>query len=100
MVLYNVTIKVETEAVEEWVKWMKEEHIPDLINTGLFIDAKLFRLLEIDESDGVTYAAQYFCNSMAEYEKYIADHAQVMRARGIERFGDKFVAFRTIMEKV
>lgn len=100
MVLYNVTIKVETEAVEEWLKWMKEEHIPDLINTGLFIDAKLFRLLEIDESDGVTYAAQYFCSSMGEYEKYIADHAQVMRARGIERFGDKFVAFRTIMEKV
>jgi len=100
MVLYNVTIKVEKDIVAEWVSWMKDEHIPDLMSTGLFIDAKLFRLLDVDEHDGITYAAQYFCNSMTEYERYIDEHAQTMRNRGIERFPDKFVAFRTIMEKV
>lgn len=98
MVLYNVTVKVDHSIADEWLNWMKEEHIPDLMQTGLFKDAKLFRLLEVDEHDGITYAAQYFCATMNEYENYIANHAEEMRGRGLERFGDKFVAFRTLME--
>lgn len=98
MVLYNVTIKVDTSVAEEWLQWMKEEHIPDLMQTGCFKDAKLFRLLEVDEQDGITYAAQYFCADMGNYQSYIDGHADEMRARGLARFPDKFVAFRTLME--
>jgi hypothetical protein len=100
MILYNVTVKVDESIAAQWVQWMQGEHMPELMQTGLFVDSKLFRLLDIDESDGLTYAAQYFCNSKAEYDKYIDEHAPVMRAKGIERFGDKFIAFRTLMETV
>lgn len=100
MVLYNVTIKVEKDSAEEWVKWMKEEHMPELMRLGVFVDSKLFRLLDIDEEDGFTYAAQYFCKDMAAYNTYIEEHAPAMRAKGIDRFKEKFVAFRTLMESV
>lgn len=100
MVLYNVTVKVERDSAEAWVKWMKEEHMPELMQTGLFTDSKLFRLLDVDEEDGLTYAAQYFCKDMEAYETYIAEHAPTMRAKGLERFADKFVAFRTLMQAV
>ena len=100
MILYNVTVKVDASAAEEWVKWMKEEHIPELMHTGLFTDARLMRLMEVDDSEGPTYAAQYYCTSKAEYQRYIDEHAAAMRAKGIERFGDKFIAFRSVMELV
>lgn len=100
MVLYNVTIKVDKDIVDEWVSWMKDEHMPELLQTGLFTDAKLFRLLEVDEEDGITYSAQYFCKNMADYDSYIDNHAADMRAKGIARYGDRFVAFRTIMQIV
>lgn len=100
MILYNVTIKINHDVEQEWLQWMKEEHMPELMGTGLFAEAKLFRLLEVDESDGITYAAQYFCKSMEEYDRYISGYSADMRAKGLERFGDKFVAFRTIMELV
>ena len=100
MVLYNVTIKVEHDSAADWVKWMKEEHIPELMATGLFADAKLFQLREVDEEDGLTYAAQYFCSSMNEYNSYIENHAEAMRAKGLARFAGKFVAFRSVMETV
>ena len=98
MVIYNVSVKVETDSAEAWVKWMKEEHMPELLQTGLFSDCRLCRLMEIDESDGVTFSAQYFCKGMNEYRTYISDHAQIMRERGQARFGGKFVAFRSVME--
>ena len=36
MILYNVTVKILPEVAEEWEKWMKAEHIPEVMATGLF----------------------------------------------------------------
>lgn len=98
MVIYNVTIKVDNEVADAWVEWMKSEHMSDLLGTGLFTDCRLCRLLDQDDTDGRTYAAQYYCNSINEYNTYIAEYAETMREQGNRRFGGKFVAFRTVME--
>lgn len=98
MIIYNVTIKVDNSAADAWVNWMKDEHIPDLLSTGLFIDTRLCKLLEQDDSEGITYVAQYFCDSMEQYNTYIDEYAMAMREKGMKAFGGKFAAFRTVME--
>jgi Domain of unknown function (DUF4286) len=98
MIIYNVTIKVENEVADAWVNWMKTEHMQDLMNTGLFADCRLCRLLEQDEADGVTYAAQYYCDSLEQYNNYIDNYAEKMREKAFKLFGGKFVAFRSVME--
>lgn len=100
MIIYNVTIKVENDAADAWVKWMKTEHMAELMNTGLFTDCRLCRLLEQDETEGVTYAAQYFCEGIEQYNNYIDNHAEIMRDKGFKLFGGKFIAFRTVMEVI
>lgn len=64
MIIYNVTVKTDIEIADDWVKWMKEEHMPELMNTGLFVQNNLCRLLEQDEVDGVTFVAQYYCKGI------------------------------------
>jgi len=98
MIVYNVTIKVVNEVADAWVKWMKTEHIAEVIGTGLFVECRLCRLLEQDEADGVTYSAQYLCNSIDDYNAYINEHAEKMRDKGFKLFGGKFIAFRSVME--
>ena len=100
MIIYNVTVKVENEIADEWAQWMLQEHMPDLMTTRLFTEYRLCRLLEQDETDGVTFSAQYSCHSMAEYNQYIDVHAQTMRDKAFARFGGRFVAFRSVMEVV
>lgn len=100
MIIYNVTIKVTHEIAQDWVNWMKNEHMPDLMSTGLFTNYRLSRLLEQDETDGITYSAQYFCNTLEDYRSYITHHAELMRNKGFRKFGDQFAAFRTIMEVI
>ena len=69
MIIYNVTIKVDTEIADNWVSWMKDEHIPDLLQTGKIQDARLCRLIDDQPGeDAVTYVAQYSCNTMADYD--------------------------------
>jgi len=98
MIIYNVTVKVEPGTADKWVAWMQAEHIQDLMNTGLFTACKLCRLLEQDETDGITYVAQYYCNNIDDYNTYIAQYADLMRKKAKDLFDGKFAAFRTIME--
>ncbi len=100
MIIYNVTIKVHAGIADAWTRWMKEEHMPELQRTGLFTDYRLCRLLEQDDAEGPTFSAQYFCDSLEDYHEYINRHAQTMRDKGLKKFGDKFIAFRTVMEMV
>lgn len=100
MIIYNVTVKPEAVIAEDWVRWMRDEHMPELLATGLFTGYRLSHLLEQDESDGPTYTAQYFCATAEAYETYIRDWAPVMREKGLARFGGQFTAFRSVMESI
>jgi Domain of unknown function (DUF4286) len=100
MIIYNVTIKVTPAIAADWLLWMKEQHIPEVLNTKCFIRYQLVKLLETDETDGITYAAQYYAEDMEAYQTYISKYAAELRQAGIERWGDQFIAFRTLMEVV
>jgi Domain of unknown function (DUF4286) len=100
MLIYNVTIKVDAAIAAPWLKWMKEEHIPQVLATGCFVRAQMVKLLETDETDGPTYAVQYYAESRGQYDKYIATYADALRQSGVFMWGDRFAAFRTLMELV
>lgn len=100
MILYNVTVKVDNKVVEDWEKWMKDKHIPDVMNTGLFERYNFCRLLEHQDDDGVTYAIQYFCPSMKHYEQYQKEYAPTLQQEHKDRYGEQALAFRTLMEVI
>ena len=99
-IIYNVTTKVEHSIAEAWLAWLKEEHIPDLIQTGCFTHAVILKLQEVDDADGPTYAVQYHAESKELYNRYIKEHAPAMRKKVIDKWGEKFISFRTLMEVV
>ena len=100
MIIYNVTIKVEASIAEEWLNWLLHEHIPDIMHTGCFSSHKVVRLLEVDDSEGPTYAIQYNADSKADYNRYIEMYASDMRQKSSERWGNRFIAFRSVMQVV
>ena len=40
MIIYNVTCNVENEILKDWLQWMVEIHIPDVMQTGFFFRGK------------------------------------------------------------
>ena len=100
MIVYNVTIKIQESIKQDWLQWLMEEHIPDIISTGCFTHAVILQLLEVDDSEGPTYAVQYFAESKGLYNNYIENHAAGMRQKGFDKWGDKFIAFRSVMQVV
>lgn len=100
MIIYNVTVKTHHSITAAWLQWMKEVHIPDIIATGCFTRAQILRLLEVDDNEGPTHAVQYFAESRALYNRYIQNFSTEMRQKAFEKWGDKFIAFRSVMQVV
>ena len=100
MYIYNVTIKVEKPIAEQWLEWLKNEHIPDVLSTKCFHDAKVLEILELNDEEGPTYAIQYFANTEEDYRNYISQFAEGLRQKGFHKWGNKFIAFRTLMKAV
>lgn len=100
MVLYNVTITLERDVADAWLQYMKETHLPDVMGTGMFLSYRLCRLLGHDTPEDVTYTVQYLCSDMQRYEQYRDEFAPALQADLLEKFRDKFVAFRSLMEVV
>ena len=100
MIIYNTTIKVNAAIQTEWLQWIKEEHIPDMLKTGCFCNANILQLLETDDSDGPTYAVQYHAANEAMLNSYIKNFLPAMEQLSLNRWGDQFVSFSTILKRV
>jgi len=99
MIIYNITIIIDKEAENHWLDWMKNTHIPDVMQKELFIDCKISRVLA-EEAGGHTYAIAYSCQNIRDYEKYQNKFASKLQAEHRNKFAGKFVAYRTLLEVV
>lgn len=97
MLLYNVTIIIEESAAEEWLQYMIEIHIPEVMATGKFTSNRLLKILD-SPNEGISFCSQYVVENLNDYEDYQQNYAPKLQADLQQKFENKFVAFRTLME--
>lgn len=99
MYIYNVTVNIDESIHDQWLSWMRQEHIPEMIGTGKFTGALLSRVMIEEEMGGITYSIQYRTPSAEDLQLYYKEDAERLRSRS-DRFKGKFVAFRTELQIV
>jgi hypothetical protein len=92
MIIYNVTVSVEESIKTDWLNWIKTEHIPEVMAAAVFTKAQ-------GDSNN-TFAIAYTCPGMKDLHKYQVNFATELQQKHLARYGDKAVAFRTIMEVI
>jgi hypothetical protein len=97
MIIYSVTVNVDETIHKQWLDWIKI-HIPKVLSTGKFKEAKLARVLVEEEMGGCTYSIQFRAHSKTALEEYYTQYAQTLRKESLKLFGDKTVSFRTELE--
>lgn len=98
MFLYNITVGIDKDVEQEWLRWMKDEYIPKVMRTQLFTSYKLYKVLHDEDQDSTSYSLQYFARTLSDvttfFEKYktlIDEHRN--------RYHNKHVAFMTLLEE-
>lgn len=99
MIIYNVTVNVENDIRDEWVAWMRDIHIPDVMRTGKFRNYRFTEVM-VDEESGTTFSIQYLAASMEELQDYQHNHAAALQREHTEKFPNKYVAFRTLLKLI
>ena len=99
MIIYNVTVSVEESVQNEWLNWMKTEHIPEVMACGIFTKAQINHVIVQSDSDN-TFAIAYTCSSMKELHQYQIKFAPELQKKYNEKFKEKTIAFRTLMEVI
>ena len=100
MLVYNITTKVDWTIARDWEAWMLDFHIPEVLGSGAFERHQFVRLLETDETEGPTYAVQYFASHRHKYNEYVKQYANRYRQEAFEKWGSHFIAFTSLMEVI
>jgi hypothetical protein len=100
MIIYNVTVGVDTSIEAEWLSWMKKVHIPNVMRTGLFVSQRILKVITHDDPASASYAIQYTATSIETLQQYLDRHAPALRQEVQDKFGDRQVAYRTILEEL
>jgi hypothetical protein len=100
MYIYNVTTNIEESVHDEWLKWMKEKHIPDMLSTGKFNYAKMSQVIIEEEMGGTTYSVQYSTDSLETLQVYYKEDAVRLRDEAFKLFKGKFVTFKTELKVI
>ena len=100
MIIYNVTTNIHESVHDQWLQWMQEKHIKDVLATGKFTSARMAKVLIDEEMGGITYSVQYTTDSKGTLEKYYQEDAPRLRDEAVVLFGDKMLAFRTELELI
>ena len=95
MILYNVTISIDAACETEWLSWMRDTHIRDVIRTGYFKECKLCRLVGAEEQGGKTYAIMYTAYTEKGLLEYQEKHSPNLQNEHNMKFQGRFAAFRT-----
>jgi hypothetical protein len=99
MILYNVTINIDASVENEWKTWMINTHIPDVLKTNCFIEAKLSRI-HGEEDGGATYSIMYTAKTQDDINLYQNSYSSRLQQEHTQKFQGKFAAFRTLLTVV
>jgi hypothetical protein len=93
-------MQVEWSIHEAWLQWMADVYIPETLSTNCFKKYQFIQLLEIDETEGPTYALQLYLENKEDYNRYIQSYASALNETMIGRWSDKVLTFSTLMRVV
>ena len=98
MIIYSVTVSLAPEIESDWKEWMVSKHIPDVMATGQFVEKRMTKVIEGQEEGAINYNIQYMCESMDKLNHYNENFAPKLQLEHGNRYPDKFIAFRTLLE--
>jgi|SRR5690606_21266651 len=98
MYIYNVTVNVEETVHQQWLQWMKETYIPEMLQTNLFTNARMLRVMVDEEMGGITFSVQYYAKDKESLQRYYSEYLDAFKIKERQRFSDQLVSFTTELE--
>jgi len=101
MFVYSVRVSIEKNIKDDWLSWMKEKHIHDVMNTNCFKSYEIYEVVNEDNiSKNTEFIINYFYEEEDSFERYQKEFAPALQKEHTDLFKGKFTASREVLKKV
>lgn len=101
MIAYSVSVSVDRDIEADWLSWMRDIHIPDVMAAGYFDAYQIQKVIELEAvAERVTYTIDYYCESLGKYKAYRKKAAAGLQAEHAKRYEGRFSASRRVSEVI
>ena len=97
MIVYKVIIQIEKKIEKDWLNWMRDVHIPEIMDLNIFYKSQLFNIINNKEKEFSSFCIEYCCHSEQEYNIYKKKYSKNLQIKHIEKFKGKFKGERLIL---
>ncbi|HPI41151.1 MAG TPA: DUF4286 family protein [Pseudobdellovibrionaceae bacterium] len=100
MVVYSVRITVQNQIYDQWVEWLKTEHIKEVLACEGFVKAelRLGKSAVALESSSQEVLVDYYVESDDLLKKYLKEKAMDLRQKGMDLFPGQYSATREVWQ--
>ena len=102
MILYNITINMDTDIAEACLDYLKRCYLPQATQSGVMFSPKIHKILPYDDASAQSdsYAIQFNVKNVDTLNYWIEHEGQGISKQLVEHFGNKVVGFTTVLEEI
>lgn len=97
MIVINTTYQIDCDIESAFKGWLKVEYIPKVMRSGELHSPVLMKILT-EEADGVGYCLQFQVADTDTLNDWFNKEGARLSELSAQRFGQKVLAFTTLLE--
>lgn len=99
MYIYNITFNIDESIQKEWLEWIKDSFIPEMLLDETITKFVLSQIMVSEEMGGITYSLQFSVTTAQNLEELLKKDPKNIPFQS-QRFSEKQVYFSTGMKVI
>ena len=99
MILYLIHIDVQKNIDKDWLLWMKNEHVPEIMDLKIFQKNEIWKIKN-DSKKYNSYYIKYYTESLDYYKLYEKKYAIEMKKKHSIKYKNNFNVKREILQLI
>jgi hypothetical protein len=100
MFIFNTTYLVSDKVHDTWLNWVREQHVPFMLDSTYFTKPQVARVVTSDKEDGTSFSVQFHVQDMQTLKKWHNEYSSLFQENCSQHFGIEVIFFTTVLEIV
>jgi hypothetical protein len=100
MLIFNTTYLVSDKSRSAWLTWVKEQHIPFMLDSTYFSNPQVARVITSAEQEGTSFTVQFHVNDMRMLKQWNQKFNAIFKENCSGQFGSEVVFFTTVLDLI
>ncbi len=98
MVIINTTFLVSDKVYGSWMKWLREDYIPFMLESGTLSDVQAAKVLSDEVQEGTSVSVQFRADDLATLQLWRSKYEFKIQMNCVRKFGEEVLFFSTVLE--